>query len=63
MIFVSLPWGLIDYEQLIGRLHRSGQTHDVWVYVLLTKDTVDEKIYDALHDKKSLSQLAMEALT
>ena len=47
---------------VLERLHRSGQTHDVWVYVLLTNDTVDKKIYDALHDKKSLSQLAMEAL-
>ena len=62
MVFLSLPWSLELFEQTIGRLHRSGQTHDVWVYVLLTNDTVDKKIYDALHDKKSLSQLAMEAL-
>jgi hypothetical protein len=62
MVFLSLPWSLELYEQTIGRLHRSGQTHDVWVYVLLTEGTVDKKIYDALHDKKSLSQLAMEAL-
>ena len=62
MVFLSLPWSLELYEQTIGRLHRSGQTRDVWVYILQTEDTVDEKIYDALHDKKSLSQLAMEAL-
>ena len=47
---------------VLERLHRSGQTCDVWVYILQTEGTVDEKIYDALHDKKSLSQLAMEAL-
>ena len=47
---------------VLERLHRSGQRHDVWVYVLLTEDTVDEKIYVALHDKRSLSDLAMEAL-
>jgi hypothetical protein len=62
MVFLSLPWSLELFEQTIGRLHRSGQRHDVWVYVLLTKDTVDEKIYAALHEKKSVSQLAMEAL-
>ena len=62
MVFLSLPWSLELFEQTIGRLHRSGQTHDVWVYVLLTEDTVDEKIYVALHDKRSLSDLAMEAL-
>jgi len=62
MIFVSLPWGLIDYEQLIGRLHRSGQRHDVWVYVLLTEDTIDERIFSSLHDKQSIAAIAMEAL-
>ena len=62
MVFLSVPWSLELFEQTIGRLHRSGQRHDVWVYVLLTEDTVDEKIYVALHDKRSLSDLAMEAL-
>ena len=62
IVFLALPWSLELYEQTIGRLHRSGQTHDVWCYVLLTEGTVDEKIYAALHDKRSLSQLAMEAL-
>ena len=62
MVFLSVPWSLELFEQTIGRLHRSGQRHDVWVYVLLTEDTVDEKIYVAVHDKRSLSDLAMEAL-
>ncbi len=62
MVFLSLPWSLELFEQTIGRLHRSGQRYDVWVYVLLTNDTVDEKIYAALHDKRSLSELALEAL-
>ena len=62
IVFLALPWSLELFEQTIGRLHRSGQKHDVWCYVLLTEDTVDEKIYAALHDKKTLSQLAMEAL-
>ena len=62
MVFLALPWGLTDYEQLIGRLHRSGQRHDVWVYVLMTEDTIDERIFSSLHDKQTISDLAMEAL-
>ena len=62
IVFLSLPWSLELFEQTIGRLHRSGQKHAVWCYVLMANNTVDEKIYQALHDKKSLSQLAMEAL-
>ena len=62
MIWTSLPWSLELYEQTIGRLHRSGQQHDVWCYVLETRDTIDETIRHALHDKRSLSDLALEAL-
>ena len=59
MVFLSLPWSLEEYEQTIGRLHRSGQRHDVWVYVLQTDKTIDEKIWAALHDKRAMSDVAM----
>jgi SNF2 family DNA or RNA helicase len=62
MVFLSLPWSLELFEQTVGRLHRSGQKHDVWVYILLTNKTVDEKIWAALHDKRAVSDIAMEAL-
>jgi SNF2 family DNA or RNA helicase len=62
IVFLSLPWSLELYEQTIGRLHRSGQRHDVWCYVFLTDATVDHKIWGALHDKQSLSTIALEAL-
>ena len=62
MVFLSLPWSLELYEQTVGRLHRSGQRHDVWCYVLMTNKTVDEKIWAALHDKRAISAVAMEEL-
>jgi SNF2 family DNA or RNA helicase len=62
IVFLSLPWSLELYEQTIGRLHRSGQKHDVWCYVMLTYETIDEKIWGALHDKRALSDIALEAL-
>jgi SNF2 family DNA or RNA helicase len=62
IVFLSLPWSLELYEQTIGRLHRSGQKHDVWCYIMLTHKTVDEKIWGALHDKRALSDIALEAL-
>ena len=62
MVFLSLPWSLELYEQTIGRIHRSGQTRDVWVYVLLTNNTIDERIWAALADKRSVSDLALEEL-
>jgi len=62
MVFLSLPWSLELYEQTVGRLHRSGQTRDVWVYVMLTDKTIDERIWAALHDKRSVSDTAIEEL-
>ena len=62
IVFLSLPWSLELYEQTVGRLHRSGQRHDVWCYVMLTDKTVDAKIWTALHDKQDLSTIALEAL-
>ena len=62
MVFVSLPWSLELFEQTVGRLHRSGQKHDVWVYLLLTNKTIDLKIWDALKDKRAISDIAIEEL-
>jgi SNF2 family DNA or RNA helicase len=62
MVFLSLPWSLELYEQTVGRLHRSGQMHEVWVYILMAEKTVDEKIWAALHNKRAISEIAMEEL-
>jgi hypothetical protein len=62
IVFVSLPWSLELFEQTVGRLHRSGQKHPVYCYVMLTEKTIDERIWQSLHDKRSLSQLATEEL-
>ncbi|CAB4166723.1 SSL2 DNA or RNA helicases of superfamily II [uncultured Caudovirales phage] len=62
IVFLSLPWSLELFEQTVGRLHRSGQKSDVWCYVMLTENSIDEKIWMALHDKKSLAEIALEEL-
>jgi SNF2 family DNA or RNA helicase len=62
IVWLSLPWSLELFEQANGRLHRSGQLHAVWCYVMLANQTVDEKIWDALHNKRAISDIAMESL-
>ena len=62
IVFLSLLWSLELYEQTIGRLHRSGQRHDVWCYVLITRNTIDQRIFDALQQKQSLSEIAINEL-
>jgi SNF2 family DNA or RNA helicase len=63
IVFMSLPWSLELYEQTVGRLHRGGQTKDVWCYVLLCHKTIDERIWRALHDKRDISDIALEELS
>jgi len=62
VIFLSLPWSFELFEQAVGRLHRGGQKHDVWCYVMMTEKTIDERIWASLHDKKALAEIAIEEL-
>jgi len=62
IVFLSLPWSRELYEQAIGRIHRSGQKREVWCYILMTENTIDERIYSVLQEKCTLSEIAIEAL-
>jgi SNF2 family DNA or RNA helicase len=62
MVFLSLPWSLELFEQTVGRLHRGGQLDAVWCYLILTKGTIDERIWSALNDKRALSDITLEEL-
>jgi len=62
IIFVSLPWSLELFEQTIGRLHRGGQLHEVWCYLLICNKTIDERILLALRDKRAISDIAIAEL-
>jgi SNF2 family DNA or RNA helicase len=48
------PWNPARLEQRIGRVHRLGQTHPVHVVHLLTKDSIEERVWETLKLKKSL---------
>ncbi len=48
------PWNPARLEQRIGRVHRLGQSHPVHVVHLLTKNTIEERVWETLKLKKSL---------
>jgi len=48
------PWNPARLEQRIGRVHRMGQAHPVHVVHLLTKDSIEERVWETLKVKKSL---------
>ena len=43
VIINSLPWTHAEFEQLIGRVYRQGQKHDVEIIIPLTEGTVNGK--------------------
>ena len=48
------PWNPARLEQRVGRVHRLGQAHPVHVVHLLTKDSIEERVWETLKVKKSL---------
>lgn len=62
IVYLTLPRSLELFEQVWGRLLRTGQRHAVKAYLLLTEKTVDEKKWRALRDKKDYSTLSLDAL-
>lgn len=57
MVFYSTGWGLKDYEQACGRIHRPGQHHPCTYYHLVAESTIDERVVDALREKRDVAQL------
>jgi SNF2 family DNA or RNA helicase len=51
LINYDLPWNPMSVEQRIGRLDRIGQKHNVKVYSLATKDTMEERVVDLIINK------------
>lgn len=52
ILLFSISWSLGDYEQLLARVHRPGQTRNVVYYHLVAEQTVDQTVYQALRDKR-----------
>jgi SNF2 family DNA or RNA helicase len=48
------PWNPARLEQRIGRVHRLGQAHPVHVVHLLTKNSIEERVWETMKLKKSL---------
>lgn len=50
----DLPWNPMRMEQRIGRVHRLGQTREVHIYNMATKDTIEEYVLALLHEKLNM---------
>ncbi|MBX6394868.1 MAG: ATP-dependent helicase, partial [Alicyclobacillaceae bacterium] len=55
-------WNPMRIEQRIGRVHRLGQTRDVYIHNLATADTIEQSIVELLQEKIRLFELVIGEL-
>ena len=59
IIFYTLDYSYIKYNQMIHRVWRMGQNDNVQIIILLFEDTVETNIWRAIKNKERLAQLFM----
>ena len=59
IINYDLPWNPMKIEQRIGRIHRIGQTQDVFIFNFCLKGSIEEYILRVLHDKINMFELVV----
>ena len=59
LINFDLPWNPMKIEQRIGRIHRYGQTQDVFIFNLCTAGTLESRILKLLNDKIRMFELVV----
>ena len=60
VIFYDLPWNQATVEQAEDRCHRTGTTNTVNIYTIITKDTVDERVYGIVMQKGGVSKYIVD---
>ena len=60
VIFMDEPWTAGAKEQAIDRAHRIGTQNTVFVYTLMCKDTIDERVHLLLQNKKDISEMVVD---
>ncbi len=59
LINYDLPWNPMKIEQRIGRVHRFGQTQDVFIFNLCTSGSLESRILTLLNDKIRMFELVV----
>jgi SNF2 family DNA or RNA helicase len=55
----DLPWNPMRLEQRVGRVHRIGQTKEVFVLNFCQAGTIEEQLLRVLHDKVNMFELVV----
>ena len=59
LINYDLPWNPMKIEQRVGRIHRIGQTREVFIFNLCTAGSLEARLLDLLTDKIRMFELVV----
>lgn len=62
LVWFGLTWSLELYQQTNARLYRQGQTDTVIIHHLIAKETMDERVMDALNKKNNTQSALIDAV-
>jgi SNF2 family DNA or RNA helicase len=61
-VWFGVNWSLELYQQANARLYRQGQKNHVVIHHIIAEDTIDERVMDALQNKKEGQDALMDAV-
>lgn len=59
-IFLDIPWTNAIYEQAQDRIYRIGSKNPVFIYNLVCKNTIDERVLSIVEDKQAISEYIID---
>ncbi len=60
VIFLDMPWTSSDYDQAVDRCYRIGTTDTVFVYNLICRNTIDERVSGIVKRKRVMSDALVD---
>lgn len=60
LIFIDTPWTYSDTQQCEDRIHRIGTNNTTFIYHLITKNTIDERVNEIIHDKAAIADYVVD---
>lgn len=59
LVNFDLPWNPMQIEQRVGRIHRIGQTRDVFIFNLCTAGSLEARLLNLLEEKIRMFELVV----
>ena len=60
MIFIDTPWTDAAFTQACDRIYRIGTSKNVFIYNLITNDSIDERVQEIVTDKAALADYIID---